>query len=111
MSNIADVTLSQMVDVIVNEIQPEKIILFGSHAKGFSNPDSDIDFLIVDAKPFGAERSRRKEMARIWKALGKFMLPVDILLYTQTELESRMSSINSAAARAVKEGRVLYERH
>ncbi|MEW6236023.1 MAG: nucleotidyltransferase domain-containing protein [Candidatus Omnitrophota bacterium] len=111
MSNISDVTLSHMVDVIVKVIQPEKIILFGSHAKGVSNPDSDVDFLIVDSKPFGPERIRRKEMARIWKALGKFMLPVDILLFTQTELESRMNSMNNVAARAIKEGRVLYDRH
>ena len=54
--------------------------------------NSDVDFLIVDSKPFGPERSRRKEMARIWRALGKFMVPEDILLYTHAELESRMNS-------------------
>lgn len=111
MKEITDQLIHQMMETIVKEIQPEKIILFGSHAKGYSNPNSDVDFLIVDSKPFGPERSRRKEMARIWKALGRFMTPVDILLYTQKELDSRMNSMNHVAARAIQEGIVLYERH
>ncbi len=111
MNAVSDQMISQMVAAIVNETQPDKIILFGSHAKEQTHPDSDIDFLIIDSKPFGPERSRRKEMARIWRALRKFMVPVDILLYTQTELENRIHSINHVASRAFREGRVLYERH
>ncbi len=111
MNEIINQTISQMVDTIVKEINPEKIILFGSHAKDYSNPNSDVDFLIVDSKPFGPERSRRKEMARIWKALGKFMVPIDILLYYPKEFEQRQNSINNVAARALREGKVVYERH
>lgn len=111
MSRVSDQTLSQMVGAIVEEIHPEKVILFGSQAKGDLNPDSDVDFLIVDSASFGPGRSRRKEMARIWKALGKFLQPVDILLYSQGELDSRMNSMNHVATRALREGRVLYERH
>lgn len=111
MNRVSSQTLSLMVKAIVEEIHPEKVILFGSQANGDPNPDSDVDFLVVDSEPFGPKRSRRKEMARIWKALSKFLLPVDILLYTQAELDSRMNSINNVAVRALREGKVLYERH
>ncbi len=111
MGEVTDPTIVRMMETIVEEIHPEKIILFGSYAKGDARPDSDVDFLIVDSKSFGPQRSRRKEMARIWKALGEFMLSVDILLYTPTELDIRKNSINSVVARALREGIVLYERH
>lgn len=110
MNQIPERTLKQMVDVIVDEIHPEKIILFGSHAKGEAHSGSDIDFLIIDDKPFTQERSRRKEMARIWKALREFMLPVDLLLYSQNEVEERKKSINHVTSHALKEGKIVYER-
>jgi predicted nucleotidyltransferase len=100
-----------MVEVIVSEIQPKKIILFGSQAKGNIGMDSDVDLLIIDEHSFGPKRSRRKEMARIWRALGEFMLPIDILLYSEKEIEERRHSMNNIAARALREGRILYERH
>lgn len=110
MSGVNKETLAQMVETIVDEIHPQKVILFGSQARGNPDNDSDVDFLIVDSNPFGPERSRRKEMARIWKALGKYMLPVDLLLYSQTEFDQRKRSRSHVAALADREGKVMYER-
>lgn len=110
MDPVNEQTIDQMVEAIVQVIHPEKIILFGSRAQGDSRPDSDVDFLVVDARSFGPERSRRKEMARIWRALGKFLAPVDILLYSLEEVEQWRYSLNHVAARALREGKVVYER-
>ncbi len=51
--------LAQMVRVIVEVAKPEKVILFGSRAKGIAQADADYDFLIIDANPFDKNRSRR----------------------------------------------------
>jgi len=39
--------IEEMVRRIVRRFAPEKIILFGSHARGTAGPDSDVDLLIV----------------------------------------------------------------
>ncbi len=59
-----------MVRVIVDIADPEQIILFGSQARRESRQGSDIDLLIIESDPFGEKRSRRKEMAKLWRALA-----------------------------------------
>lgn len=44
--------LRQIVKIIVREVSPEAIILFGFRARGDSRPDSDVDLLIVESEPF-----------------------------------------------------------
>jgi hypothetical protein len=44
--------LQDIVDAIVQEVDPETIILFGSRARGDALPDSDVDLLIVEKEPF-----------------------------------------------------------
>ena len=45
--------LARITEIIVKEIDPRQIILFGSQARGTPHPDSDFDFLIVQDRPFG----------------------------------------------------------
>ncbi len=113
MKTVADVSddlLQQMTRVIVREVEPERIILFGSHARGEARPDSDVDLLVIEREPFGRERSRRREAAQLWRALARFPVPKDIVVYSQDEADARMRTPGHLVAQAVKEGRVLYER-
>ena len=102
--------LDEMVNTIVQAVDPEQIILFGSRVKGAEKSGSDIDLLIVESEPFDMTRSRRKEMAKIWHILAEFRIPKDILVYSRQEVEYWRDSINHVVARALREGRVLYER-
>ena len=95
---------------IVNEVRPEQIVLFGSVAAGKETPKSDVDLLVVESFPFGEHKSRRKEPTRILRALMRFDLPIDILLYSREEVEHWKSSLNNIIGRVFREGRVLYER-
>jgi predicted nucleotidyltransferase len=52
--------LQEMTEKIVREINPRKVVLFGSHPRGTARPDSDLDFLIVEDGPFNAQHSRRE---------------------------------------------------
>jgi hypothetical protein len=78
--------LEQMTEAIVQAVAPEQIVLFGSRATGLNRPDSDIDFLIVEAEPFGLDRSRRREATKVWKALGPFGIPADVLVFSTEEV-------------------------
>lgn len=71
MIEVTDALLEKMVKAIVQEVDPEMIFLFGSHAAGTAQPESDIDLLIVERKPFGEGRSRWKELSRIRHALSQ----------------------------------------
>ena len=99
-----------MVDVVVKEVDPQRIYLFGSYARGQAGENSDLDLLIVEREEFAPERSRRREMARIWRALASFRVPKDILVYTQDEVAYWRDTRNHIIARALREGRLLYEK-
>jgi len=107
---ITEKDLEGIVKVIVEEVRPEQIILFGSRARGDSRGDSDLDLLIVESRPFDKTRSRRKEMARLWRLLASIPVAIDILLYSREEVEYWKESLNNVVGRALREGRVIYER-
>jgi len=109
-TEISDQVLEKMIRVIIDAANPEQIILFGSRAKGQYRPGSDVDLLIIESDPFGEERSRRKEMAKLWRALSSFPFAKDILVYSRDEVEYWRQSLNNVVAKALREGKVLYER-
>ncbi len=106
-----DDMLAEMVKAIVDEVDPVQIILFGSQAKGNAKPDSDVDLLVVEEQPFGPQRSRYKEIKRIRRSLSSYRVPKDILVYSQSEVDTWRNSINHIIARSLREGRVIYERY
>lgn len=69
------------------------------------------DLLIIDSIPFGPDHNRRRTLSRTRKALHQFLFPVDLLLYSRDEIEYWKDAPNHVVSRALREGRVLYERH
>jgi predicted nucleotidyltransferase len=85
---------------------PEQIILFGSYARGEAGPDSDLDLLVVVrdvAQP-------RQESTRIRRALRGLLVPIDVIVATPEHLETFRNSPGMIYGRALREGRILYER-
>ena len=107
---ITERLLGEMVQAIVSEVDPEQVILFGSRARGDERESSDIDLIVVEAEPFGPERSRHKELVRLYHALAGFRVPADVLVYSHEEIDYWRDSLNHVLARALREGKVLYER-
>lgn len=103
---IDEVVLKEITRRLVQAAEPDRIILFGSRARGDHRPDSDVDFLIVKS---GAESTRDCEV-RAYAALGGLRVPADILCYTREEVERWSSARNHVVARALREGRVIYEK-
>ena len=110
MTRVDELLLQRMTTAIVEVVDPEQVILFGSHARGAAGTDSDIDLVVIEAEPFGPGRDRGAEETRLWRALAKFHVPKDILVYSRDEVDYWRDSVNHVLARAVREGKVLYER-
>ena len=110
MTEVDETLLGRMVTAIVDAADPEQVILFGSRARGDARPGSDVDLVVVEAEPFGPGRDRRAETVRLLRALGGSGVATDILVYSRDEVEYWRDSLNNVLARALREGRVLYER-
>lgn len=103
--------IDEVIALIVKEVSPEQIILFGSYAKGMVSERSDIDILVVESDDFGVHKSRRKELLILSKAIARFQVPIDLLLYSKREVAFWKNSLNHVVGRVFREGKVLYERH
>jgi len=110
MITVTNEVLERMVEAIVREVDPEAIYLFGSHARGEAGPDSDVDLLIVEREPFGPNRSRWKELTRLYDLAARFRVPTDFLVYAADEVEDWRQAINHVVAWALREGKLLYAR-
>jgi len=106
---VTEELLKEMTEKIVREVNPRKIVLFGSYAKGTARPDSDLDFLIIEDDPFNAQRSRRAEMARLWMLFPDVRISIDFLVYSTEEISKLATSKNHVVHHAMSNGRVLYE--
>lgn len=98
--------IDRMVRVIVKEYRPEKIILFGSAARGEIGPDSDVDLFVVK----NDMKSRHQRSVDVRKILRDtaYTFPLDVLVYTQKELEYRLWLGDFFVKRVMEEGRILY---
>ena len=105
-----DTLMDQMVQAIVDEVDPEQVILFGSRARGDERESSDIDLVVVEAEPFGLERSRHREMVKLYHAVARFPAATDVLVFSHEDVDYWCDSLNHILARALREGKVLYER-
>jgi predicted nucleotidyltransferase len=79
MIDVTEEVLSAMVQAIVREVDPERICLFGSRARGDARADSDMDLLIVESGPYSPDHSRWQAIKRVRRALSPFRIPKDIL--------------------------------
>src|SRR3990170_8602917 len=98
--------IRKMVRRIVRRFHPERIILFGSHARGEAGPDSDVDLLVV----MSITGSKRKKQLEIGVAVHDLRVPTDIIVTTPEEFAWRKEIPGTIERPAALEGTVLYER-
>ncbi len=98
--------IDRMVKRIVNKFAPEKIILFGSQARGDAGPDSDVDLLIV----MPVEGSVADMGIEIRMALHDIHIPIDVLVTTPEEFSWRKDYVDTIEWPATREGKLLYAR-
>jgi len=98
--------IKEMVERIVHRFHPERIILFGSVARGESGPDSDLDLLVV----MPVEGSRREKAVEVGVAVNDLPVSKDIIVTTPEDFEWRKELVGTIERPAAREGRLLYAR-
>lgn len=98
--------IDKMVRRIVKRFDPEKIILFGSHARGTARPDSDVDLLIV----MPVAGSKRKMQLELRTALHDVRVAKDVIVTTPEEFAWRKDVVGTIEYPAATEGKLLYAR-
>ena len=101
---LLDGIVGRIVESIVDAVAPERIILFGSAARGEMTSSSDLDLLVVKDKCH-----RRKTAARIYRTLPRPRPPVDVVVAWPEDLRRHKDSHWLVIAPALREGRTIYE--
>lgn len=101
--------IKEIIKVLVQKYNPEKIILFGSYAYGIFSKDSDIDLLIIKDTENKNRIDRFIEVKRIIYN-PKFKIPISPIILTEDELQQRLSIGDDFIKEINTKGEVLYER-
>ena len=99
-------SIEALTSQIARDFNPERIILFGSHAREAATPDSDVDLLVV----MPIVGSKRQKALEIRLALRSFRLPKDIVVTTPEVFAWRKEIPGTVERPAALQGKVLYAR-
>jgi predicted nucleotidyltransferase len=101
---LSNEVLQEVTVRLVNGFHPQKIILFGSQARGTADNRSDVDILILCT----FQGKRRHLMVEMNRALGDLDYAVDILVLTPEEFQRDRFIQGTIGRYAYKEGKVVY---
>jgi predicted nucleotidyltransferase len=96
-----DKNLSEMVLKLKAHFKPEKVLLFGSRAKGTSTLESDYDLLLIVKV---SDKTFKERMREARQVLRGRTVAVDIFVYTQSEFDELKEEFSSIAHTASMEG-------
>lgn len=99
-----DAVVEKVVRRIAEGVRPDKVILFGSRARGEAGSESDLDFLIVHSGP----ESKRELKLKIRRLFPRQGFAMDLLVLTPDEFRRFEGVAGSAARIAAREGVVCY---
>ena len=98
--------LKRMVERLVAGVNPDRVVLFGSRARGDHRLDSDVDLLIIKH----SDEPRHQRVRKAYQALRGIGVAKDVLWYTPSEIEEWSAVRNHITTRALREGKILYEK-
>ena len=89
---------------IANDFQPQRIIVFGSHASGAPDHFSDLDLLVVMPFEGSPLQQAAKIISRINPGIG-----IDLIVRTPAQVQDRLAMHDAFIRKIVERGRVAYE--
>jgi len=96
--------IDAVVERIVKEYQPQKVILFGSYADGHPQEDSDLDLLLIK----DTHLPRFKRAREVNRLFNPYPFAMDILVYSTEEIKKWQHHKSSFIAQVLKTGKLLY---
>jgi predicted nucleotidyltransferase len=107
LGNVSEALLRQLAAEIRKEIPEAEVRLFSSRARGTARPDSDIDLLITVTDDWLAVHNRFEVLDRLRWRLSEPRRPVDLLLFSRSQMEQRRQLRSSVVHQAHTHGRRL----
>ncbi len=105
MKELSTELLEEITKRLAESIHPERIYLFGSHAAGNADQDSDIDLLAVIPEIDKSTRDvARKGRASLWG----LKTPVDLIVCTESQFKRYSDVKNTVMNEALCEGKLVY---
>lgn len=101
----ADTALKETIQRIARTAHPKKILLFGSAARGEMGPNSDLDLLVIVADG----QHRRKTAQEIYRSLIGVGFASDIVVVTESDVETYRENPGTVISSALREGRCVYD--
>ena len=101
---VAMLEIEALAGDIAREFQPERIILFGSHAEGTQGPHSDVDLLVI--LPHNAKNS---QIATQMRNRLRPQFPLDLLVRSPAQIQQRLAMGDPFLRHVTTRGKVLYE--
>ena len=98
------VQIQELVDNIVRQFSPDKIVLFGSHARGEEGPDSDVDLLVI----MPHEKHAAEKAAEITQRVHPRRYSLDLIVRSPDAIRERLQMNDWFVRDLIREGRVLY---
>ena len=98
--------IKERCETVAREFQPERIILFGSYARGTPTADSDVDVLVVMRLARG-QRDVRQAAAIRDRVRAPF--PMDVIVRSPQQIARRLAQGDGFVADVLRHGRLMYE--
>lgn len=102
---ISQRTLYRAAKLLGGAARASRVVLFGSYARGNADDDSDADFVVIEKQL----NNKFSEMVRLRQVLRPLRIPVDVLVYSESEVGDPDSMMGTPLYWALKEGKTLYE--
>jgi len=101
---ISSAAIEDVVNQIVNQYQPLRVILFGSYAAGNPGPESDVDLLVV----MDTQRSEAEQANEICQNI-EYLFGLDLIVIAPQKLIQRLEWGDSFLKEVSRTGKVVYE--
>lgn len=98
--------IKKVTETIIKEFNPEKVVLFGSHAWGSPEKNSDIDLFIVKDD---AKKNTREMAIDLERILLPRTFPIDVIVYKPAQVEESLKDKNIFITKIITKGKTLYD--
>jgi predicted nucleotidyltransferase len=99
-------SIESAIGLIVRQLDPERVVLFGSRARGTSRPNSDIDLLVIA----DSRQPRFRRAVGVYQAIADLPGEFDVIVYTPEEVDEWREVPQAFVTTALREGQVVYEK-